>query len=126
MLSAEIMTYNADILCLQEVDRLEELLPAVSSRYAHIYATGRKKAHGCMMLFRKDLLEQFTHRIVYYDEEDARQGSPEVMGDAASQIWRRGLSRVTKNIALIAAIRRRDESGAGYILATTHLFWHPA
>lgn len=126
MLSTEIMTYDADILCLQEADRLDELLPAVSSRYTHIYAAGRNKAHGCMMLLRKDLLEEVSHRVVYYDEEDVRQGSLEGMDDATAQLWRRGMSRVTKNIGLIAAIKRKNDPGAGYIFATTHLFWHPA
>ncbi|KAI5479379.1 Endonuclease [Pseudohyphozyma bogoriensis] len=36
-----------------------------------------------------------------------------------------GLSRTTRNVALFVALKFKDREG-GIIIATTHLFWHPA
>jgi RNA exonuclease NGL2 len=124
MLSGEILAYSADILCLQEVDKLDTLLPAIESTYSHIYASGRSKKHGCMILYNKSIYEEVSRRTVYYDEEDVRQGI--IADDPSSTKWRRGLSRATKNIALLATLRRKDNPAQSIILATTHLFWHPA
>lgn len=73
-----------------------------------------------MILFKKDLFELESSQKVYYDEEDVRQD------DSQPDTWRRGSSRATKNIGLIAALKRKGDNGNGFVVATTHLFWHPA
>ncbi|KIM21538.1 hypothetical protein M408DRAFT_29497 [Serendipita vermifera MAFF 305830] len=123
MLSCEILTYDTDVLCLQEVDRLDVLLPAIQHRYSHVYAAGRKKQHGCMVLFKTELFDLHSSQTIYYDEEDVRQG--EIEDESKVDLWRRGTSRITKNIALIVALKRKG-SDDGVVVATTHLFWHPA
>ncbi|KAG8825964.1 hypothetical protein FRC17_008444, partial [Serendipita sp. 399] len=126
MLPREILMYGADIICLQEVDRLGDLLPALESRYSHIYTSGHQKEHGCMIAFDKDIFEVVAHQTVYYDEEDVHEGNGPELDDEASRRWRHGTSRVTKNIGLVAGLRRKDHPEQGFTIATTHLFWHPA
>jgi RNA exonuclease NGL2 len=102
------------------------LIPAIEHRYSYIYTSGRGKAHGCIILFKKELFELHGQKTVYYDEEEIRHGSLEGGEEEKSDIWRRGGSRTTRNIGLVAAIRRKGSSEKGFVVATTHLFWHPA
>ena len=92
--------------------------------YAWVYAVGPRKKHGCLIAFRKDAFVVTRQRVVMYDEQDVRE-------EGGSEAARRGLSFRTKNIASLVALRKLNGGGAeggedGVIVATTHLFWHPA
>ncbi|KAF7310975.1 Endo/exonuclease/phosphatase domain-containing protein [Mycena chlorophos] len=118
MLHAEILAQDSDILCLQEVDNLEKLLPPLQSKYTTHYTAGPGKKHGCMILFKKDDFEKQSERLVQYDQEEIR--------DEGSDASRRGLSFKTRNIASIVALKNLSKSGPeGVIVGTTHAFWHP-
>jgi RNA exonuclease NGL2 len=77
------------------------------------------------------MLEKLHERTVHFDECNLRESK--TTGEASPEELRmlRGSSRRTKNIALIVALRRKSTTRsnnrdvAGYIVATTHLFWHP-
>ncbi|KAF9515632.1 hypothetical protein BS47DRAFT_1371989 [Hydnum rufescens UP504] len=131
MLLREILTYSADIVCLQEVDRLEKLIPPLKNAgYSTTYAAGRGKRHGCMILHREPKLRKVNERVVHLDEQYIREGNGT---DSQEDIRRRrGSTRQTKNIALLVALANTIEQGTvsssaveGYIVATCHLFWHP-
>ncbi|TFK57174.1 Endonuclease/exonuclease/phosphatase [Heliocybe sulcata] len=118
MIYLEIATRNADIICLQEVDRLEKVIPVLESiGYAHTYAAGPKKLHGSLIAYKKDAYEKVAERVVYYDEEDIRQSDHERA--------RRGASFRTKNIGNVVALKSTGSQNKGVVVATTHLFWHP-
>jgi RNA exonuclease NGL2 len=103
-------------LILQEVDRLEKLIPVLEEAgYSHVYAAGPKKKHGCLIGFRKDLLEMRDQFVLRYDDIDA---GTEPSG--------KGLSFKTKNIANVVALEKVGQPNEGYVVATTHLFWHPS
>jgi len=120
MLFKEILSADADILCLQEVDRLEKLIPVLEeARYAHVYAAGPKKKHGCLIGFRKDTLEIRDQFVLHYDDTDAH-------ADGAEPSLSKGLSHRTKNIANVVALEKVGQPSEGYVVATTHLFWHPS
>lgn len=140
MLYREILSHKAAICCLQvrvlsqsdgskanekkthvrqEVDRTEKLFPVLEeANYACVYAAGPRKKHGCLIAYRKDTYDCVRQRVVTYDEQDVREE-----GDEKA---RRGLSFRTKNICSIVALRQRGQEQDGVIVATTHLFWHPA
>jgi len=141
MLFKEILSADADILCLQvrnshtgcailhtliyirylqEVDRLEKLIPVLEeANYGHVYAAGPRKKHGCLIGFRKDSLAIRDQFVLHYDDIDIRN-------DHGNELPRKGLSFRTKNIANIVALERLGQPSKGYIVATTHLFWHPS
>jgi len=143
MLFKEILSADADILCLQvriaaqtapkpvtthayihstfqEVDRLEKLVPVLEeAQYAHVYAAGPKKKHGCLIGFRKDTLEIRDQFVLHYDDTDAH-------ADGAEPSLSKGLSHRTKNIANVVALEKVGQPSEGYVVATTHLFWHPS
>lgn len=85
--------------------------------YSHRYAAGRGKKHGCLIAFKRNLLEQSHERVVFYDEQFVR--------DAEDERARFGHSYKTTNIGLILALRFRSDPTNGVVVATTHLFWHP-
>ena len=136
MLINELLSYNPDIACLQvinhittelspfdhliqEVDRLEKLLPPLhDASLTELYAAGRDKRHGCMIVYRESLFEEVGHVMIEYDELDVCQ--------TGGQCERRGLSRRTKNVGLIVGLRQRNHPNCGYVVVTTHLFWHPS
>lgn len=103
----------------QEVDRLEKLLPVLEeAKYGHLYVAGPKKKHGCLVAFRKDSYNIYEHTVLRYDDIYVRSDGPDSS--------RKGLSFRTKNVANIVALAKVGEPNEGYIVATTHLFWHPS
>ncbi|KAH8998879.1 Endonuclease/exonuclease/phosphatase [Lactarius hatsudake] len=119
MLFNEILSSDSDILCLQEVDRLEKLIPVLEeAKYGHVYAAGPRKRHGSLVAFRKDSYKIHGNIVICYDDIDIRPDG--------SESFRKGLSFRTKNVGNIVALEKVGDSSEGYIVATTHLFWHPS
>jgi len=83
-----------------------------------VYVAGPKKKHGCLIGFRKDELEIHDQFVLHYDDVDVRTN-----GTARSH---KASSFRTKNIANVVALQEVGHPGEGYIVATTHLFWHPS
>ncbi|KAI1793945.1 Endonuclease/exonuclease/phosphatase [Ganoderma leucocontextum] len=118
MIYNEINSLKATICCLQEVDRTEKLFPQLEkSGYAWVYAVGPRKKHGCLIAYRKDAYQCVREKVVAYDDQEVRSEGNETA--------RRGSSFRTKNIGSLVALRRL-QGDDGVIIATTHLFWHPA
>ena len=107
----------------QEVDGLDELLPALDlAGYAYHYGTGAGKPHGCLIAYKNTIFRSLHEATIEYDKLEVHS-NPELSTQA-----RIGSSHRTKNIANIVALQSiNPELGVqGYIIATTHLFWHPA
>ena len=103
----------------QEVDRLERLLPVLETAgYDHTYAAGLGKKHGCLIAYRKDKYSKVGEKVVQYDLQEVREDG--------SENARIGSSHTTRNIGSLVALARLDAEGDGLVVATTHLFWHPA
>lgn len=101
------------------MDRLEKLLPPLhNASYAETYAAGLDKRHGCMIVHRDTIFEKIDQTTVHYDDLCVRE--------AENEHQRKGSSRRTRNIGLIVGLRHRDLPDRGYVVATTHLFWHPS
>lgn len=121
----EIAKYEADILCLQEVqaDHYEDHFQPYFSRmgYEGCYkvktreSMGRKgKIDGCATLFRKDMyVMRAEHSTEYNTVAQQRTKNS------------RALNRCLKgNVALILVLDATDGSGP-IVVANTHLFWDP-
>lgn len=118
MIYRELLSQGADILCLQEVDRLEKVFHVLdAASYSHHYAAGPKKKHGCLIAFKSSLYSKIGDRKVEYDNEEVR--------DDIEGAGRKGASFRTKNIGSIVALKSTTDENRGVIVATTHLFWHP-
>ncbi|KAH9175266.1 Endonuclease/exonuclease/phosphatase [Lactarius sanguifluus] len=119
MLFNEILSSDGDILCLQEVDRLQKLITVLEeAKYGHVYAAGPRKKHGSLVAFRKDSYKIHGNTVICYDDIDIRPDG--------SESSRKGLSFRTKNVGNIVALEKVGDPSEGYIVATTHLFWHPS
>ncbi|KAG8759530.1 hypothetical protein FRC12_009727 [Ceratobasidium sp. 428] len=121
MILAEIVSHEADIFCLQEVDRQDKLLPTFhEAGFLESFGCGPGKKHGCMILHRTSKYKGIAERVVFYDEEIVRQ---EVLEQEGAN--RSGLTHRTRNIGLLVALQDQvDPAAAPVIVATTHLFWH--
>jgi len=116
MISAEVLATDADIICLQEVDRLEKLLPSLRESYGHSFTCGKEKKHGCAILYRNCAFTKVNETTVYYDEERLNHDSQH----------QNEASFLTRNVGLIVALQHNGPlEPEGLIIATTHLFWHP-
>lgn len=88
------------------------------ANYAWVYAAGPRKKHGCLIAYRKDAFECVRQKVVIYDDQEIRED-----GDERAHI---GSSFRTKNIGNLVALKKVGCVDDGVIVATTHLFWHPA
>ena len=107
----------------QEVDGLDKLLPALDlAGYAYSYASGTDKPHGCLIAYKKTMFRSVHEATIEYDTLEVHS-NPELGIQA-----RIGSSHRTKNIAKIVALQSigPESAAQSYIVATTHLFWHPA
>ncbi|KAJ9099774.1 hypothetical protein QFC21_003772 [Naganishia friedmannii] len=143
MLAQELTEYEGDIICLQEVDRLEYMLSYLPNHKA-IRASGPGKLHGLVILYNHNKFIVRSTKTVYYDEEFTQGGvQPEKKSALANggedeenrkerkSRWKkaRGGTRQTRNIGLMAALEWVDNPNSGIVVGTTHLvtnrFWHP-
>ena len=88
------------------------------AKYGHLYVAGPKKKHGSLVAFREDSYSVHGHTVLHYDDIYVRADG--------SDSSRKGLSFQTKNVANVVALAKVGEPDEGYIVATTHLFWHPS
>ncbi|KIK06907.1 hypothetical protein K443DRAFT_129486 [Laccaria amethystina LaAM-08-1] len=101
LLHREILSHNADILCLQEVDRLEQLLPVLQKAgYTHHFRSGPGKLHGCIIAYKAQRFSLVAEKVVYYDEERVRTDG--------SELGQRGVSFNTRNIGIIVALKANN------------------
>jgi len=120
MIHAEILSHSADIMCLQEVDRLEKLSSTLEQAgYSFAYAAGPGKQHGCLIAYKQDKYSRVDELIIEYDKQEVHE-------DSSHPATRIGSSRITKNIGFMVALAEVGADHQGVIIATTHLFWHPA
>ncbi|KAG2159956.1 Endonuclease/exonuclease/phosphatase [Suillus bovinus] len=120
MIHAEILSHSADIMCLQEVDRLEKLSPILEQAgYSSAHAAGPGKQHGCHIAYKQNKYNRVDELVIEYDKQEVRE-------DSSSPAARIGSSRVTRNIGFMVALAEVGADHQGVIVATTHLFWHPA
>lgn len=117
MIYNEILSHGADIMSLQEVDRLEKLLPVLEGAdYVPSFAAGPNKKHGCLIAYNRKRFTKVDEKIIHFDNEEIRSD-----GDERARL---GCSIRSTNIAFMLALQTNGAEGKGVIVATTHLFWH--
>lgn len=113
-ITREIVDYNPDVVCLQEVDRLSDHGPILSrAGYAYTHVIGGYeqdgKQHGLLIGWKQDVFCLVQQQLIRLDEQHFKS--------------RQGLSRVTRNVALVGGLAFKHHTG-GLIIGTAHLFWH--
>ncbi|GAO46115.1 Endonuclease/exonuclease/phosphatase [Saitoella complicata NRRL Y-17804] len=112
MLQAEIEHYMPSVLCMQEVDKdkfvtfYEPLLKRLG--YETAFHHGLKKTHGCCIAWKGFDVEERKELSL----DDTSDGKPRPL-------------RNTGNIGLGLRLRSRAQPAQFFVIATTHLFWHP-
>ncbi|KAK9449404.1 Endonuclease/exonuclease/phosphatase [Limtongia smithiae] len=126
VLLSELRLYDADIMCLQEVDKaqLEPFyFPELEKLgYTVLFHCGQGKNHGLLLCWRTSMFCLDASKHVDYDDDSGYDA------DGAMATGKRHTvpQTRTRNVALLAALRYvNSTSNAGVIVGTTHLFWHP-
>ncbi|KAK9373031.1 Endonuclease/exonuclease/phosphatase [Lipomyces chichibuensis] len=123
MLLSELKYYNADIMCLQEVDlahmdtfygpELKQL------GYDLLYLRGDGKNHGLLICWRTSMCSLVKSESVVYDNDNGYDPADMVAKPTVPQAR-------TRNVASLAALKfNGPDKVGGLIVGTTHLFWHP-
>ncbi|EER33961.1 hypothetical protein CTRG_02779 [Candida tropicalis MYA-3404] len=125
----ELKHYNADILCLQEVDKVQytsfwssqfEKLGYGSKFYRY-----NTKNHGCVIVFRQSLFDCKNQSFIKLDQDLNQTDDEKKLPDARI---------ATNNIGFMVYLEFQPkfvkqypvlENANGIIIGTTHLFWHP-
>ncbi|KEI36551.1 uncharacterized protein L969DRAFT_90915 [Mixia osmundae IAM 14324] len=133
-LTRQILVYDPEIACLQEVDRVDHHGPILAQAgYDMSYHIGySKKVHGLMIAWKRDRYRLCTAFHGARLEEAKAEEAPEPGRQAlqAGELLVKlddagpGLSHVTRNIGLAVGLERIDEPAQGCIIVTHHLFWH--
>lgn len=122
VLLSEFKHYDADILCLQELDFVQynsywrKMLAQLG--YDMKYYRADTKNHGLAIAYKSDKFICKHQSFVYYDKE--------LSGDLAPRTS-------TQNIGFLACLeftpnvlsKYSNIKRNGIIIGTTHLFWHP-
>ncbi|WVQ97282.1 hypothetical protein IAU59_004393 [Kwoniella sp. CBS 9459] len=127
MLLAELEHHaSADVICLQECDRLKEFSSSLP-HHAFVKGSGPGKQHGLVIFYRSSRFFVRASKLIHLDLEELSPAStaPDQSGDDEGARKRRGGSRQTKNVGLIVALQDVEDEKKGIVVATTHLFWHP-
>ncbi|KAK9249058.1 Endonuclease/exonuclease/phosphatase [Lipomyces tetrasporus] len=122
MLLAELTYYDADIMCLQEVDlaHMDTFYGPELRRlgYEFVFHRGEGKNHGLALCWKTSLCSLVRSASVDYDKDngydpadvDARPTIPQAR---------------TRNVACLVGLKFNRPDTAGLVVGTTHLFWHP-
>lgn len=122
VLLSEFKYYDADILCLQEVDFVQYSSYWTKEfqklGYSSKYYRANSKNHGVAIVYKSNIFVCKNQSFIDYDRETS--------GDILPRT-------ITQNVGMLAYLEFLPEirkkypgiSRNGIIIGTTHLFWHP-
>ncbi|CAI4048906.1 hypothetical protein SKDZ_13G4120 [Saccharomyces kudriavzevii ZP591] len=120
----EFKYYNADVICLQEVDHIQfqSFWKGKFNKmgYDGQYHRNPTKNHGVAIIWRRSMFQKVDKMLIDYDKE------------ASGNILTR---TTTNNVGLVLALKfskevlsklgKKSSKKCGILIGTTHLFWHP-
>ena len=111
----EIVSYKADILCIQEMDRYEKYWRETFEKcgYASIYKqrTGLKP-DGCAVFWNHANYEYVDSKFLEFN----------VLSAVTEELF--DPDRLTNNVGMMVALKHR-QSGKVFIVANIHVYWNP-
>ncbi|KAI9284778.1 Endonuclease/exonuclease/phosphatase [Umbelopsis sp. AD052] len=109
MILKELKEFNADILCLQEVDHVEDFYgdALLALGYSFEFCKHPTKLHGCLIAFKHSLFTKVKYDTVDYDTYPLCPPTQK-----------------TGNIAQLIALKAVDHD-EGILVGNTHLYWRP-
>ncbi|KAA1471720.1 glucose-repressible alcohol dehydrogenase transcriptional effector [Dentipellis sp. KUC8613] len=129
----EILNYDADFLCLQEVDNAQYedyFVPSLEERgYEGVYwpksrfktmnDADRRLVDGCATFFKRDKYQLVEKHLVEFSTKAMQRPDFKKTDDMFNRVL------VKDNIAVICLFENR-KTGTRFIVANTHIYWDPA
>ncbi|QSL64513.1 hypothetical protein MERGE_001814 [Pneumocystis wakefieldiae] len=128
----EVLSYNADIVCLQEVDvdNFEEYFsPKLSikgykgifwpkSRAKTMNEVERRVVDGCATFFKTNIFDLLEKQLIEFNQAPLRRDGHKLTHDMYNRVMTKD------NICVVSLLEHRN---AGYrlIIANTHFYWDP-
>ena len=125
-LTAELLSYSADIIALQEVDSdlYHDHYESVLGEYGYDsrFGTAGDKGHGCALFFKRDMFAVVDYELLQYAN---------IASEYEDESTKRELSKANVAQLLTLTLKQQPNSTAaspprGLVLTNTHLFWHPS
>ncbi|EIN12059.1 glucose-repressible alcohol dehydrogenase transcriptional effector [Punctularia strigosozonata HHB-11173 SS5] len=130
LIMAEITNYDADVLCLQEVDigQYEDFfVPLLAeqgydgvywpkSRHKTMSGTDRRMVDGCATFFKASKFQLVEKHLIEFSTVAMQRPDFKKTDDMFNRIL------VRDNIAVVCLLENRD-SGTRFIIANAHLHW---
>lgn len=98
---------------------MEEFLPALPD-HVNLHCKGPGKQHGLVIMYRQSKYEVKASFKVLLDEGELSSTPTPEGDDLATSRQRKGVSRKTNNVGLVAALKD-IKTGEGIVVVTTHL-----
>ncbi|CAB1315697.1 unnamed protein product [Coregonus sp. 'balchen'] len=118
LIKKELSGYNADIICLQEVDKnvfADSLSPALDAfGFDGVFRIKEKQHEGLATYYRRSKFKLLSQHDIMLSE--ALKSDP---------IHEELLDRVSSNPALKEKVVQRSTTLQKICVANTHLYWHP-
>lgn len=134
LLISEVLSYDTDILCLQEVNKetLDNLwIPALEPKGYKVMFYPKTRARtmsspeesrvvdGCVICYKTSKMELINYHSVEYNSSALAKSDLKKSVDVFNRVMTRD------NVALIAAFQM-TETKQFFVVANTHLHWDPA
>lgn len=133
LLMTEILSYNAEIICLQEVemaqfeeffrDRLEEAggyqgLFFPKSRAKTMADNERRAVDGCAIFYKSSKFELLSHHLLEYNQSALQRADLKASDDTYNRVMPKD------NVAVIILLRNKAND-TELLVANSHIHWDP-
>ncbi|XP_042307294.1 2',5'-phosphodiesterase 12 [Sceloporus undulatus] len=130
LLKKELAGYNADVVCLQEVDKGvfgESLAPALEAfGLEGLFRLKEKQHEGLATFYRRDklgLLARHDLALGRALQEDPRHAALRERLDACPRLREKVLQR--SSVLQVSVLQSINDPSRKICVANTHLYWHP-
>eukprot|EP00245_Coleochaete_scutata_P004697 TRINITY_DN1753_c1_g1_i1.p1 TRINITY_DN1753_c1_g1~~TRINITY_DN1753_c1_g1_i1.p1 ORF type:complete len:392 (-),score=44.80 TRINITY_DN1753_c1_g1_i1:60-1235(-) len=129
----ELRSFEADVLCLQELDEFEEYYRAAMERsgYDSLYRQRPgKKRDGCGIFFKASRLDMLKRKDIDYNdvippEEMAKIKSLKDDDPEARNVSNPWVRLKRDCVGVMGAFAWKGSTDVAFVAACTHLFWDP-
>ncbi|KAG8128153.1 hypothetical protein E2320_015011 [Naja naja] len=130
LLKKELAGYNADIICLQEVDKsvfVDSLGPALDAfGLEGLFRIKERQHEGLATFYRRDKFRLLSQHDIAFNQALLEDPLQRELRDKVATCPQVEESLLKRSSALqVSVLQSQNDSSRKICVANTHLFWHP-